>query len=141
MRNKLILAGGLLLIFSILIGACQTEQEINYRRYYVNGKGLYERHCQNCHNADGTGLQNLYPPLTDTLFISQNKDKLACMIKYGLNQKIIINGKEYDSPMPGNNSLTDMDVAQLVVYISNSFGNQLGHYEVDQAHADLQKCK
>lgn len=140
MRNKVLYIGAVLAVCSIIFNACQNEQQINYARYYVNGKGLYERYCQNCHNQDGTGLKSLYPPLTDTLFLRQQKDRLACIIKYGLSGKLRINGKDYQDNMPANTQLSDIDIAQIIVYITNSFGNKQGFYDVVQANADLKKC-
>ena len=120
--------------------ACQSEQQIEYARYYVNGKGLYEKHCQNCHNSNGTGLKSLYPPLTDTAYIRNNKNKLSCWIKYGQNSKIIVSGKEYNTPMPANTQLADIEIAQIIVYIGNSFGNKIGYYDTSEANADLKNC-
>jgi hypothetical protein len=42
--------------------------------------------------------------------------------------------------MPANN-LAPMEVAQVITFINNSFGNKLGLTTVDQAEADLNKCK
>ena len=100
MRNNLLYLLFGLISTGIMVQACQSEDQLTYARYYVNGKGLYEAHCQNCHAADGSGLKNLYPALTDTLFIRENKENLACIIKYGLNQKLTINGKTYEEKMP-----------------------------------------
>jgi mono/diheme cytochrome c family protein len=140
MRNKILyffITG-----FSVfmLFESCQSEQQIKYARYFVNGKGLYEKHCQNCHNRDGTGLKSLYPPLTDTLFIKSNKNKLSCWIKYGQNSKITVAGKEFQTEMPANTQLADIEIAQIIVYIGNSFGNKIGYYDVSEANADLKNC-
>ena len=125
----------------ILVNSCQTEQQLTYGRYYMNGKVLYERHCQNCHNTDGVGLGLLIPPLTDSIYLNLNKSKLACIIKYGLNEKIVINNKTYQEKMPSNKELSEIDIAQLVVYVTNSFGNKQGLYDALEANKDLQKCQ
>lgn len=141
MRNKVLYLAFSLISTCILIQACQSEDQLTYARYYVNGKVLYETHCQNCHAADGSGLKNLYPALTDTLFLKENKTNLACIIKYGLNQKLIINGKTYEEKMPGNDRLSDIDVTQLLVYISNSFGNNLGSFDMQEVSKQLKSCR
>jgi mono/diheme cytochrome c family protein len=123
-----------------LLHSCQTKDEINYARYYTGGKVLYDTHCTNCHNADGKGLGNLIPPLTDSFFLQKNKKLLACIIKEGLKDSITIGGKTFNEPMPANHQLTAMDIAQIVTYITNSFGNKQGLYNVNNADSDLKNC-
>ena len=140
MRNKAcLLLLSLVALFS-MFQSCQTEQELNYARYYSNGKMLYEQHCQNCHNSDGKGLGALYPPLTDSVYIKTNKEQLSCIIKYGLKTPVTVSNKLYDGPMPENTELTDIDLAAIVTYITNSFGNKQGLYDVTNAGNDLKSC-
>ena len=141
MRNKLVYLLALLFAGTIIFQACSTEQELNYKRYFVNGKGLYEKNCQNCHGAKGEGLGKLYPPLTDTLYLSKNKSALACIIKNGLSGKITVNKTTYETDMPGNANLADIDITGIIVYITNSFGNKHGFYDQGEVRADLEGCK
>ena len=43
--------------------------------------------------------------------------------------------------MPANGNLSDIEIAALVTYITNSFGNKQGLYAADNATADLKNCK
>lgn len=124
-----------------LFNACQTKDEINYARYYTGGKALYDTHCVNCHNADGNGLGQLIPPLTDSIFLQKNKTLLACIIKEGIRDSIKVHGKIYNEPMPANHQLTAIDIAKIITYISNSFGNKQGLYDVNNASSDLKNCQ
>ena len=141
MRNRLLYSLFGIISFCIIFQACQSEQEITYARYYVSGKGLYEKHCQNCHAADGSGLKKLYPPLTDTTYFKNNKNKLACIIKYGMDEKITINGQVYEGKMPPSTQFADIEVTQILVYISNSFGNKLGSFDMKEVSAKLKECR
>ncbi len=140
MRNKLVYLSALLFAGTIIFQACSNEQQLNYQRYYVNGKGLYEKNCQNCHGTNGEGLGKLYPPLTDTTYLSKNRSALACIIKNGLTGKITVSGVSYETEMPGNAALADIDIAQIIVYITNSFGNRQGFYEQGEVGGDLKAC-
>jgi len=141
MRYGIVLSAFGLLACILTIEACQTEQELNYARYYINGKQVYEQHCMNCHGADGQGLARLYPPLSDTAFLRTNKNKLACIIRYGMNDTITINGVEFNGKMPGDSHLADIDIAAVITYITNSFGNKQGLYDVANAGADIKACQ
>jgi mono/diheme cytochrome c family protein len=141
MRSRLIITIFSVTLLLSVVYSCQTEEEIAYARYYVNGKGVYENHCQSCHGKNGEGLKALYPPLTDTTFLRTNKDRLACMIRYGISGKMIVNGQEYDAEMPAETHLTDIDIAALITYITNSFGNKQGLYQANDATRDLRNCK
>ena len=141
MRNKLLYLLSSLFAGVLIFESCSNEMELNYQRYFVNGKGLYEKNCQNCHGTNGEGLGKLYPPLTDTVFLSKNRSSLACIIKNGLTDKITVNNVSYETEMPGNTALADIDIAQIIVYITNSFGNGQGFYDQKQAGVDLKGCE
>lgn len=138
-KNK-VLVFGILTLLSGILYSCQSEEGITYARYYTAGKKLYESNCQNCHNSDGSGLAMLYPPLNDSTFLKQNKSKIACFIKNGLQGKIQVGAKTFEGQMPAQGTLSDIEIAEIITYITNSFGNKQGLYRYQQVTADLQKC-
>lgn len=133
----------ILILFAFIVGgsSCQSEAELNYIRYYTTGKQLYESNCQNCHGNDGKGLAMLYPPLTDSIYLKKNKNQLACIIKNGLKGKIEINGQVYEGEMPAQAKLSDIEIAKIITYITNSFGNQQGLHDAQAVNQDLKYCK
>lgn len=141
MINRNILVGSIFLsaILSFIYG-CQNQGQIEQAKYTSNGKDLYGVNCQNCHGANGEGLGDLVPPLTDTLFLKQHKTELACIIKNGISKPLVINGKTYDSKMPGLGHLEDIDIAQIITYITNNFGNKQGAYPYQKVAIDLKNC-
>ena len=141
MRKSILFLIVSLLVCAFITDSCQSEQELNYARYYSNGKQIYEQHCQNCHGNDGKGLAKLYPPLNDSIFLKTNKSKLACIIKYGMDDTISINGIEFSNKMPAESHLADIDIAAVITYITNSFGNKQGFYSVSNAASDLKACR
>lgn len=108
--------------------ACQSPQEIEQARYFVNGKNVYEKHCQNCHGAKGEGLAALYPNLQSSRFISEFPDQLACIIKNGKGQ------------MPAETHLTPIEITYLINYIGNYFDNSIGFYSLEQTQESLANC-
>jgi mono/diheme cytochrome c family protein len=128
-------------LLGIVFNACQSEQELNYSRYFINGREIYEQHCENCHGKQGQGLNELIPPLTDTTFLKSNKERLACFVKFGFSDSITVNRTVYQGKMPSEGHLTNIDIAQVITYVTNSFGNKQGLYEVKEAEKDLKNCK
>lgn len=88
------------------------------------GKKVYDTHCLSCHQAGGAGITDLYPPLTNTTWVSGDKKKLITIVLNGMSGEIVVNGKEYDNEMPSQAYLKDGDIADVLTYIRNSFGNK-----------------
>jgi len=124
-------------VLATIIYSCQNAAQVKQDVYYVNGRDLYIKHCQNCHGAKGEGLGTLTPPLTDTTFLKTNRNKLASYIKKGIKDTITVNGQQYEGTMPAFAELYDIDIAQLLVYITNSFGNNQGIYTPEEVSAAL----
>jgi mono/diheme cytochrome c family protein len=132
---------GFIAILLVVIGAsCQSDQEMEFNRYYSAGSLVYQQHCQNCHGDKGQGLQSLIPPLTDSIYLKNNKTKLACFVKNGLEGKIIINGRLFDDQMQGDD-LSPIEIAKVLTYIGNSYGNKLGTITTENVQSDLKNCK
>jgi len=120
-------------VFFIACGKKNTEsnelsfnEKIKLRQYKVQGEGLYLMHCGNCHQADGSGLGRLIPPLDKNTTISNNRNQIMCVIKYGMEGPLKINGLEYDGKMPGNAELTNLEIAEIITFVGNSWGNSIG---------------
>jgi mono/diheme cytochrome c family protein len=124
----------------IIAASCQNDGQIEFNRFYSNGSVVYQAHCQNCHGSKGEGLQGLIPSLTDSIYLKKNKNTLACQLNNGLKGKITILNKEFEGEMPAS-KLSPLEIAQVLTYVTNSFGNKLGTINTDQVNADLAKCK
>ena len=134
-RSKII--GSIIaIVIAMMVYSCQSTEQMLQDAYYTNGRDIYIKHCQNCHGEKGEGLSKLAPPLTDTVFLKNNAKKIAGYIKNGVSDTLIIHGQTYHEKMPGTN-LANIDIAQVIVYITNSFGNKQGMYTQEQVAADL----
>lgn len=127
--------------FSIGLVACGKNSSARFRQYYVHGQQLYVKHCSNCHQVDGSGLRRVYPPLNTSDYMTKNFEDVVCMIRYGKTGEIFVNGKEYNHPMYGVSSLTDIEVAEITTYIYNTWTHDRGLLEVKDASAILAACK
>jgi mono/diheme cytochrome c family protein len=131
---------GAILAVIVFIAACQSEESLEFKRYYSSGALVYESHCNNCHGGNGEGLSALIPPLNDTVYLRKNKKELACIVKFGIKGPIVIKDKTFDEIMPAND-LSPIEIAQVLTYIGNSFGNKLNTINQEDVRTDLTKCK
>jgi mono/diheme cytochrome c family protein len=118
----------------------EGENAIRFRQYMVQGQQLYLQHCSNCHQAEGTGLAQLYPPLAQSDYMLEDVGRTVCLIKYGLTGEIMVNGRDYNLPMPANPQLTDIEIAEIATYIYNAWGNQHGLISVTEVTQMLNTC-
>lgn len=93
-------------------------------KYFSNGKQLYTRFCSNCHMENGEGLGKLIPPLKNADYLLQDVAAAARTIKFGLKGPIRVNAIEYNQPMPANPDLTSLEIMEILIYISNAWGNE-----------------
>ncbi|MEH6308386.1 cytochrome c [Olivibacter sp. CPCC 100613] len=140
MRSSILYFFFLLTIIASTLNACQGEQEIKRAQFFTNGKSLFTAKCENCHGSNGEGLGNLYPPLTDTAFIRTERKELPCIVKYGLHKELTVGNHQFDTEMPANPTLTDQEIAYILTYIGNSFGNNLGLVSTEEVTVNLKNC-
>lgn len=129
-----------ILSISILLSSCQSDEKIKHEQYYIAGKDLYEKNCANCHQKDGKGFQNLYPPIANSEFLN-NKVQVMCIIKHGLHGEIMVNNKKYDQAMPANPGLYALDIAQIITYMDKEFQDKEVITETTAVEKALANCK
>lgn len=116
-----------------LIYGCNNQKESQHQvdqKVYAEGKLIYETNCQQCHQANGEGFKNLYPPLAGSDYLVKNKPTIPSLIKHGIHDSIIVNGKSYHFAMPANKNFSHEQIAQVMTYIYNSWGNKEGTISV-----------
>ncbi|WP_255357485.1 copper-containing nitrite reductase [Rhodanobacter sp. Root561] len=103
------------------------------------GKQLFTGTCSVCHQANGEGLANVFPPLAKSDYLAADPKRAMTIVTHGLTGKITVNGHEYDSVMPPMSQLNDDEVANILTYVLNSWGNpggQISKEEVAKARAE-----
>lgn len=111
------------LFFITTIGLAFAQQS-SLKTSMENGKKIYEQYCLSCHQADGTGVPKLNPPLIKTSYVTGDKKKLIQWVLLGSTEKVAIDGKYYSNNMPAQDFLKDQEIADVLTYIRNSFGNK-----------------
>jgi mono/diheme cytochrome c family protein len=116
------------------------ESSTKFQQYYVQGEKLYLMHCSNCHQKNGNGLGLVYPPLKQSDYMTQNVDEVLCLMRYGINGALTVNGKSYNQNMPGIPTLGDLEIAEIATYIYNTWGNNHGLIDVQQVTKIKKNC-
>jgi mono/diheme cytochrome c family protein len=105
-----------------------------------NGMNLFVTNCSACHQKDGLGLAQLYPPLKNSSYFKVNYAKLPCIIRNGLKGSITVNGNTYDQYMPGIASLTPAEIADISNYVMNNFNSMNQYTKEDEVSKTLASC-
>lgn len=89
------------------------------------GKLVFQQNCASCHQPEGQGLPHAFPPLAKSDFLNANHDRAVGVLLHGLQGKVTVNGEVYESVMPQLN-LSDEDIANVLTYVLNMWGNNGG---------------
>ncbi|HWA34512.1 MAG TPA: cytochrome c [Cyclobacteriaceae bacterium] len=136
LRSKI--GNPLFIVLCLLFIGCNSDPK--FQQYFVQGEQLYQTHCSNCHQKNGTGLGLVYPPIAASDFMDANPEKVMCLMKRGISGEISVNGKIFNQPMPGIPSLTELEIAEISTFIYNSWGREKGLIEVNSVSKALKVC-
>lgn len=111
-------------VFCILffISCGKKEKSEVFKQSITKGELIYQDFCTVCHRPDGAGVNGAFPPLANSDYLQNNRVASIKAIKFGQQGEIIVNGKAYNGVM-ANLGLTNEEVADVMNYISNSWGN------------------
>ncbi len=113
-----------LVTVAILIACFSVAAQTATKASIEKGKKVYETYCLTCHQAEGDGVPKLNPPLINTSYVNGDKKKLIKWVLQGTTEKIEIDGKTYSNNMASQAYLKDQEIADVLTYIRNSFGNK-----------------
>ncbi len=109
-------------------GATSKEERILF------GQRVYERNCLACHQENGQGLPGAFPPLAGSDYLLGDPEHAISVLLDGLSGEITVNGVGYNGVMPAV-SLSDEEVANVLTYVLNAWGNDGGEINNDQVAA------
>jgi nitrite reductase (NO-forming) len=97
------------------------------------GKELFAGTCSTCHQADGKGIEGVFPPLAASDFVAASERKTLLSIPInGRTGRITVNGHDYDGVMPPMSQLNDDEIAHILTFVLNSWGNPGGRVLADE---------
>ena len=138
--KKIIITGILCLLAAVYMFA-QTKKQPSSQASIKRGQKVYETTCIVCHQKNGRGVPRLNPPLVKTEYVLGDKSRLVQIVLKGLNQPIEVEGETYNNIMPSFAQLTDEQIADVLTYVRNSFGNKASAVTVAQVKAERAKTE
>ena len=89
------------------------------------GLVVYQKVCLSCHQADGYGVPHMNPPLAgNTDVLGKDKKKIIGIVLHGMTDRIPLDDEYYNNNMASHADLTNQQIADVLTYIRNSFGNK-----------------
>ncbi|MEO5997419.1 MAG: c-type cytochrome [Chitinophagaceae bacterium] len=141
--KKFLLLNALIVVFS---AACLSFTHRGSRQAGITaslkrGEDVFAQNCLGCHQADGGGVPNLNPSLIKTKWVLGDKKALIKVVLQGLSGEIVVNDDTYNNAMPPQDFLNDQQVADVLTYVRNSFGNKAAAVKPAEVKAVRAKLK
>jgi nitrite reductase (NO-forming) len=108
----------------------------------LRGKAVFMGTCSTCHQLEGQGLAGVFPPLAKSDYLMADKQRSIHIVLAGLSGPVTVNGQRFENVMPPFASRTDHEIADVLTFVRNSFGNTgeaVSDEEVAKVRAALPK--
>lgn len=114
----------LLVTAGLVSFAMPSEKLTTATKFQDGGKGktIYAKTCIACHQANGQGVPNAFPPLAKSDYLNKDVNRSIRTVIHGLSGPIVVNGKKYNSAMTPQ-GLNDQQIADVLTYVYSSWGN------------------
>ncbi len=128
-----------LVLFFITSAALLKAQSL--KASMDRGQKVYEKVCLSCHMADGGGVPHLNPPLSQTSYVLGDKSKIIYIVLHGMTDRIPIEDEFYSNNMAAHTDLNDQQIADVLTYVRNGFGNKASAVTAAEVKAVRNKKK
>ena len=125
---------GVLAVLGISLPGCFSNNR-------HQGEKLYALHCASCHGEQGQGLARLIPPLAGSDYLVDHRAELACLLRNGQDEVIVVNGVGYHNIMPGNKTMSVAQLTNLLNYVESHWGNEAAPRTILEVQTQLDSCR
>src|SRR6187402_2636319 len=119
-------------------GTLTKEQQVKA------GEVLFKGTCSACHQDTGAGIPNVFPPLAKSDYLLADRKRAIGVVLNGLTGPVNVNGAHFNSVMPPMSQLNDDEVANILTFALNSWGNnggQVSAKEVTEIRATTKRAE
>jgi mono/diheme cytochrome c family protein len=89
----------------------------------IDGKQVFGGKCAACHQATGTGIAGVFPPLAGSEWVLGDEKVLASILLHGITGSLTVKGAAYNGAMPSFKILSDDELAAVLSYVRSDWGN------------------
>ena len=137
-KNRLFIftTGAALVLATLLLSAAKAPvAQTPIQASIARGKQVYLQVCLACHQVDAAGVSGMTPPLIKTTYVLGPKTPLIKIVLNGMTGAVTINGDDFHNVMAPHSDLTDQQIADVLTYVRNNFGNKASAVTVAQVKA------
>ena len=111
-------------IYGSIASTSNSVQNGELSKSIERGKDVYTDFCITCHKVNGEGTPKVFPPVAKSDYLKKFQTESIRGVKYGQLGKIRVNDIDYNAALP-DPGLTNEEVADVMNYINNSWGNKI----------------
>jgi nitrite reductase (NO-forming) len=113
-----------LLFSALLFSFGPSRQNNDLQASMKRGGNIFAINCANCHMAEGEGIPMAIPPLAKSDYLMQDVKRAIRQVLHGASGEMVVNGVKYNNVMPAQNHLSDQEIADVLNFVMNSWGNK-----------------
>lgn len=138
---------GLLVHLKAILAAPQAidRKPVEVPIRYLAGRDAYMKACIECHQADGRGVPQTFPPLVGSEWVTGERNTMLRIILGGLSGPVEVAGQKFNSVMPGHSHVSDDEIASIAGFVRFAFGDMkekpVTPAEVKALRPDVEKRK
>jgi nitrite reductase (NO-forming) len=110
------------------VGKAETSTEhgtLTVDQQVKAGEALFNGTCSVCHQSGGQGIEGVFPPLAGSDLLAKTPKRAVVIALNGLTGPLTVNGKPYNSVMPPMSQLNDDEIANILTFVTHSWGNKV----------------
>lgn len=129
----------ILSLLMIFIAGCKDDSIP--QATMANGKKIYNTDCLGCHMEDAMGVPGLNPPLVKSELLLNDKAKSIRVVLRGSEELKDDPNTDYKNAMAALSNLTDQEIADVLTFTRNSFGNKAARITESDVKNERTKLK
>jgi len=132
-------AGSTAVVIMLMLSIIRCKDSISTAKMEA-GKKVYDTNCMGCHMDNGMGVPRMNPPLVNSPYVMGNANSLVELVLKG-SEFFGTADRNYNNLMASFSALTDVQIADLITYIRNTYANNSDEISADDVKKVRAKLK
>lgn len=114
--------GGTIQTMPVDPNASKVHKPTTLAERIADGKSVYAKTCFACHQPNGEGIANAFPPLAKSDYLNADVNRAIEIVLKGKTGEIVVNGNKFNMVMTAQ-TLKDEEIANVLTYIYSGWDN------------------